>query len=465
MSQPKTVAFHTLGCKLNFSETSTISRMFADGGFQKVDFEEPADVYVLNTCSVTENADRECRQIIRRIKRQSPDSKVAVVGCYAQLQPETIAFIPGVNLVLGTAEKFNIVERLKNLSEENSEPEIHATAIDEVDFYVDAHSFGDRTRTFLKVQDGCDYGCSFCTIPLARGKSRSAEVADIVLQAEKIAESGVKEVVLTGVNIGDFGKGESGSKHRNEDFLALVKALDGVDGIERFRISSIEPNLLNEEIIEFVSKSKRFAPHFHIPLQSGSNKILKLMRRRYLRELYAERVTLIKQAMPHCCIGVDVIVGFPGETKEDFLDTYKFLNELDISYLHVFTYSERPNTAAIEMDGIVPMEERKRRNKMLRSLSLKKRRFFYEQHLGETRPVLFESENRDGFMYGFTDNYIKVKMAFDEELVNEIIEVKLDSINSEGEVIGKSLQFPVSSLQFEMQEAINRELKTVNRKL
>jgi len=459
----KTVAFHTLGCKLNFSETSSISRMFSASGYDKVEFDQPADVYVINTCSVTENADKECRQIIRKLKRQSPDSKVAVVGCYAQLQPKQIASIPGVSLVLGAAEKFNIVEHLENISE-STEAEIHATAIDEVDFYVDAHSFGDRTRTFLKVQDGCDYGCSFCTIPLARGKSRSAEIHAIVAQAQQIAESGVKEIVLTGVNIGDFGKGESGGKSRNENFLDLIKALDEVEGIERFRISSIEPNLLNEEIIQFVASSKRFAPHFHIPLQSGSDKVLKLMRRRYLRELYTERVELIKQAMPHCCIGVDVIVGFPGETHDDFLETYKFLNELDISYLHVFTYSERPNTLAIEMGESVPMEERKRRSKMLRSLSVKKRRFFYEQHLGETRPVLFESENNKGFIQGFTDNYIKVKTPFNNDLVHEVVDVVLSEVDADGDMIGRCLQFPVFNLQSNEQESFV-PLKTVNRKL
>lgn len=477
MTPSRTVAFHTLGCKLNFSETSTIGRMFAESGFQKVGFEDAADVYVINTCSVTENADRECRQIIRRIRRQSPDAKVAVVGCYAQLQPETIAAIPGVNLVLGTAEKFNILERLETLSPENMKPEIHATAIDEVDFYVEAYSFGDRTRTFLKVQDGCDYGCSFCTIPLARGKSRSATIEEIVLQAEKIAASGVKEVVLTGVNIGDFGHSltrapsqespkEKGVrmvswKHgREENFLDLIKALDEVDGIKRFRISSIEPNLLTKEIIEFVATSGKFAPHFHIPLQSGSNKILKLMRRRYLRDLYSEKVHQIKQAMPHCCIGVDVIVGFPGESHDDFIETYKFLNELDISYLHVFTYSERSDTVAFEMNGVVQMDERKRRSKMLRSLSLKKKRYFYEQHLGEIRPVLFESENDNGFIRGFTDNYIKVNTSFDENLVNEIVNFRLKKIDSACEVTGTSLQYPVFSLQFEE----SPELQTANRK-
>jgi len=444
MTPFRTVAFHTLGCKLNFSETSAIGRLFAEHGFRKVDFGDIANVYVINTCSVTENADRECRQIIRRIKRQAPGAKVAVVGCYAQLQPQTLAAIPGVSLVLGTAEKFRIVERLLELPEEKTEPVIYAATIDDVDFYADAYSYGDHTRTFLKVQDGCDYGCSFCTIPLARGKSRSAEVAEIVAQAEKIAAAGVKEIVLTGVNIGDFGKGESGGKNRSENFIALIKALDDVEGIGRFRISSIEPNLLSGEIIEFVAASKRFAPHFHIPLQSGSDKILKLMRRRYLRELYAERVELIKRAMPHCCIGADVIAGFPGETHEDFLETYKFLNELDISYLHVFTYSERPDTAAIKMGNVVPMEERRRRSKMLRSLSWRKKRFFCGQHLGETRPVLFESENDDGWMHGFTDNYIRVAVPFNASLINAVVNVRLTEINPEGDVIGTSLDMPVA---------------------
>lgn len=451
MTPFRTVAFHTLGCKLNFSETSTISRLFAAEGFRKAGLDETADVYVINTCSVTENAERECRQIIRRIKRQAPEAKVAVVGCYAQLQPETIAAIPGVNLVLGTAEKFNIVQRLEHLSQEKSEPEIFTTEIDKADFYADACSFGDRTRAFLKVQDGCDYGCSFCTIPLARGKSRSAAIAEIVAQAERIAEAGVKEVVLTGVNIGDFGKNcltpsrAASSAGKNENFLALIKALDAADGIERFRISSIEPNLLSDEIIQFVASSKRFAPHFHIPLQSGSNKILKLMRRRYLRELYAERVKQIKRAMPHCCIGADVIVGFPAETQGDFLETYQFLNELDISYLHVFTYSERPNTVAVEMKEGVPMADRKRRSSMLRSLSVKKRRFFYEQHAGQVRPVLFESENDNGFLCGYTDNYIKVKFPFDKNLVNQVVMMKLCSVGNQGEMLGEFNQPPATN--------------------
>lgn len=426
--------------------------MLAQRGYDKVEFDQPADVYVINTCSVTENADKECRQIIRKIKRQSPEAKVAVVGCYAQLQPEQIAAIPGVNLVLGTAEKFNIASHLESLSPANTDAEIHATAIDAVDFYVEAHSFGDRTRTFLKVQDGCDYGCSFCTIPLARGKSRSAEIADILEQAKRIAESGVKEVVLTGVNIGDFGKGSAGGR-KTEDFLALIRTLDDVEGIGRFRISSIEPNLLNEEIIRFVAESKKIAPHFHIPLQSGSDKILKLMRRRYLRELYAARVEMIKSIIPHCCIGVDVIVGFPGETHDDFIETYKFLNELDISYLHVFAYSERPNTLAIEMKDSVSMDERKLRSKMLRSLSVKKRRFFYEQHLGENHPVLFETENDNGFISGFTDNYIKVKFPFASNLINQVEKITLGNITPDGDVEG---------LMFEENSTVTFKLQTSN---
>lgn len=426
--------------------------MLAQRGYDKVEFDQPADVYVINTCSVTENADKECRQIIRKIKRQSPQAKVAVVGCYAQLQPEQIAAIPGVNLVLGTAEKFNIASHLESLSPANTDAEIHATAIDAVDFYVEAHSFGDRTRTFLKVQDGCDYGCSFCTIPLARGKSRSAEIADILEQAKRIAESGVKEVVLTGVNIGDFGKGSAGGR-KTEDFLALIRTLDDVEGIGRFRISSIEPNLLNEEIIRFVAESKKIAPHFHIPLQSGSDKILKLMRRRYLRELYAARVEMIKSIIPHCCIGVDVIVGFPGETHDDFIETYKFLNELDISYLHVFAYSERPNTLAIEMKDSVSMDERKLRSKMLRSLSVKKRRFFYEQHLGENHPVLFETENDNGFISGFTDNYIKVKFPFASNLINQVEKITLGNITPDGDVEG---------LMFEENSTVTFKLQTSN---
>jgi len=382
---PNTVAFYTLGCKLNYSETSSIGRLFEDAGYQEVDFRDGADIYVINTCSVTDFADKKCRNIVRRALKFSPDAKVVVVGCYAQLKPQEISEIPGVDLVLGAAEKFRILEYIDNVSKAPDKGMVRAGEIREVKDFVNAFSFGDRTRSFLKVQDGCDYKCSFCTIPLARGKSRSDTVENVVANACKIAEMGVKEIVLTGVNIGDFGNGTEiieGVKPKKEAmFIDLIRELDKVEGISRFRISSIEPNLCTDEIIEFVAQSERFVPHFHMPLQSGNNKQLKQMRRRYKRELYAERVAKIKSLMPHCCIGVDVIVGFPGETEEDFLETYRFINELDISYLHVFTYSERPNTPAAEMAEAVPMEERRRRNKMLNVLSEKKRRYFYEQHL------------------------------------------------------------------------------------
>ena len=362
MAQGGKVAFYTFGCKLNYSETSAIGRRFTDAGYEKVQFEEPADVYVINTCSVTEQADIKCKGLVNRTRRQAPDARIVVIGCYAQLQPEEIAKFEGVDLVLGAAEKFKAVEHVERLGERQEVAEVHSCTIDEVNFFENSYSIGDRTRTFLKVQDGCDYSCSFCTIPLARGMSRSPEIASVVKNAEEIALLGAKEVVLTGVNIGDFGKGESGGRRQRETFFELVQALDKVQGIDRFRISSIEPNLLSEDIIQFVAGSERFMPHFHIPLQSGSNKMLKMMRRRYQRELYVDRVALIKKHMPHCCIGVDVIVGFPGETEEDFMETYQFINELDISYLHVFTYSERPNTLAAEMPDVVPMAERKRRN-------------------------------------------------------------------------------------------------------
>lgn len=434
----KKVAFHTLGCKLNFSETSTIARLFEENGYQKVDFKEFSDVYVINTCSVTANADKECKQIVKSALSVSPDAYVVVVGCYAQLKPEEISNIEGVDLVLGASEKFKLLNYLTDLSKK-SKAEIYSCEIEEANFFVDAYSFGDRTRVFLKVQDGCDYNCSFCTIPLARGKSRSDSIENAVKNAVKIAQQNVKEVVLTGVNLGDFGKVDSrfktqDSRLEKETFFDLVKELDKVEGIERFRISSIEPNLLKNEIIEFVAQSKKFVPHFHIPLQSGSNKVLKAMRRRYMRELYSERVEKIKSLMPHCCIGVDVIVGFPGETDEDFLDTYNFLNQLDISYLHVFTYSERDKTLAIEMENAVPMAIRKKRNKMLRILSAKKLRLFYEKHLGETRTVLFEADNKDGFMHGFTDNYIKVKIPFDASLINQLKTVELMDIDMDGNV-------------------------------
>lgn len=431
----KKVAFHTLGCKLNFSETSTIARLFQDNGYQKVDFTQPSDVYVINTCSVTANADKECKQIVKSALSVSPEAYVVVVGCYAQLKPEEIANIDGVDLVLGASEKFKLLNYLNDLSKK-SKAEVYSCEIEEANFFVDSYSFGDRTRVFLKVQDGCDYNCSFCTIPLARGASRSDTITNAVKNAREIAKQDVKEIVLTGVNLGDFGNNSSKEGNRKQEtFLDLVKELEKVEEIERYRISSIEPNLLKDETIEFVSKSKRFVPHFHIPLQSGSNKILKAMRRRYLKELYAERVEKIKTLMPHCCIGVDVIVGFPGETEDDFLDTYNFLSQLDISYLHVFTYSERDNTDAISLKDSVPMAIRKKRNKMLRILSAKKLRNFYEQHMGENRIVLFESDNKEGFMHGFTDNYIKVKTPYDLSLTNQLMNVTLKELDADGSVI------------------------------
>ncbi len=436
----KKVAFHTLGCKLNFSETSTIARLFEEQGYQKVDFKQPSDVYVINTCSVTANADKECKQIVKSALSVSPEAYVVVVGCYAQLKPEEISNIEGVDLVLGASEKFKLLNYLSELTKK-SKAEIYSCEIEEANFFVDSYSFGDRTRVFLKVQDGCDYNCSFCTIPLARGSSRSDTILNAVKNANDIAKQDVKEIVLTGVNLGDFGKTAdvgrqtSDVKQKKETFFDLVQELDKVEGIERFRISSIEPNLLKDETIEFVSQSKRFVPHFHIPLQSGSNKMLKAMRRRYLRELYTERVAKIKSLMPHCCIGVDVIVGFPGETEEDFLETYNFLNELPISYLHVFTYSERDNTDAIHLKDVVPVAIRKKRNKMLRILSAKKLRHFYEQHLGETRTVLFESDNKEGFMHGFTDNYIKVKTLYNPDLINQLKEVDLKELDADGCVL------------------------------
>lgn len=436
MQNTQKVAFYTFGCKLNYSETSTIARQFTEAGYSKVEFTDNADVYVINTCSVTENADKKCRHLVSRTRRQTPDAKIVVIGCYAQLQPEEIAGFEGVDLVLGAKEKFKVLDYVNTLPTGNAHAEIHSCAIDDVDFYTSAYSFGDRTRTFLKVQDGCDYGCTFCTIPLARGRSRSPRIENVVRQAQEIAQTEVKEVVLTGVNIGDFGKGESGARKSDEHFINLIQALDDVEGIGRYRISSIEPNLLSNEIIEFVAGSKRFMPHFHIPLQSGSNKLLKQMRRRYLRELYADRVTHIKQLMPHCCIGVDVIVGFPGETDEDFMETYQFLNELDVSYFHVFTYSERPDTLAIDMDGVVPMHVRKKRNEMLRILSDKKRRVFYEQQIGQSREALFEGDvTADGYMHGFTDNYVKVKRPFNADAINTIETVTLQGLDNEGDVL------------------------------
>ncbi|HMN91124.1 MAG TPA: tRNA (N(6)-L-threonylcarbamoyladenosine(37)-C(2))-methylthiotransferase MtaB [Saprospiraceae bacterium] len=436
---PRTVAFHTLGCKLNYAETSAIGRLFEQAGYQEVAFETGADIYVINTCSVTDFADRKCRNMVRRALRYAPQAKVVVVGCYAQLKPQEIAEIPGVDLVLGASEKFRILDFIDDLSKAPGKGMVQAGAIREAKEFTHAFSFGDRTRSFLKVQDGCDYKCSFCTIPMARGKSRSDTVENVVANARRIADMGVKEIVLTGVNIGDFGNGTEvieGSKLQKEAlFIDLIRALDQVAGISRFRISSIEPNLCANEVIEFVAQSERFAPHFHMPLQSGNNKQLQQMRRRYKRELYAERVAKIKSLMPHCCIGVDVIVGFPGETEEDFLESYRFINELDVSYLHVFTYSERPNTPAIEMDSPVPMEVRRRRNQMLSILSEKKRRYFYEQHLGQTRPVLFEQHPDATLMSGFSDNYIKIEAPFDEALLNQVVAVPLLELNADGSIL------------------------------
>lgn len=434
----KKVVFHTLGCKLNFSETSSIARMFEERGFVKTDFEKGADVFVINTCSVTENADKECRMIVRNALKISPNAFVAVIGCYAQLKSAEIAKIEGVDLVLGAKEKFELLNYLDNLDKKEF-AEIHSCEIEQANFFVDSYSFGNRTRAFLKVQDGCDYTCTYCTIPLARGKSRSDTIQNVIKNANEVVKQGVKEIVLTGVNIGDFSQ-------EGKTFFDLIRALDEVEGIERIRISSIEPNLLNDEIIEFVATSKKFVPHFHIPLQSGSDKILGLMKRRYRRELYSERVAKIKSLMPHCCIGVDVIAGFPGETEKDFFDTYNFLNELDISYLHVFTYSERPNTDAVTFDGVVPMNERRKRNKMLRILSAKKSRYFYEQNIGSVRKVLFEVENQNGMIQGFTDNYIKVKTEFDSLLIKKNIEVKLTAIDVEGFVQIKKEEFIAISL-------------------
>ena len=424
MSEKRTVAFHTLGCKLNFSETSTISRMLEKEGFEKKEFDEKADVYVINTCSVTDNADKECRHLVRRIQRKAPESLVVITGCYAQLKPAEIASIPGVDLVLGAAEKFNIGDHLRELTKGDS-AKICSCDIEEVSGFNASFSVNDRTRTFLKVQDGCDYNCSFCTIPMARGKSRSDSISNVLSQVNKLAASGVKEIVLTGVNLGDFGKGPDGNKTNEESFYSLIRELDDVDGIERYRISSIEPNLLTNEIIEFVSNSKKFMPHFHIPMQSGSNKILGLMRRRYKRELYAERVKLIKMLMPHCAIGVDVIVGFPGETDADFKETFDFLHSLPISYLHVFTYSERDNTHALELKPVVPIHIRHERNKTLRNLSYMKMQYFTEQHAGQTRKVLFEGHSKTGMMEGYTDNYIKITTPQRDEWVNELVEWKL----------------------------------------
>ncbi|WP_445957588.1 tRNA (N(6)-L-threonylcarbamoyladenosine(37)-C(2))-methylthiotransferase MtaB [Yeosuana sp.] len=436
MSTRKKVAFYTLGCKLNFSETSTIARSFGEEGFNRVDFSEHADLYVINTCSVTENADKRFKAIVKQAQKANPNAFVAAIGCYAQLKPQELADVDGVDLVLGATEKFNLTSYINDLlnhpERSRGVGEVHSCDIEDADFYVGSYSIGDRTRAFLKVQDGCDYKCTYCTIPLARGISRSDTMQNVLNNAKEIAAQNIKEIVLTGVNIGDYGKGEFGNKLHEHTFLDLVTELDKIDGIERLRISSIEPNLLKNETIDLVSKSRAFVPHFHIPLQSGSNEILKLMKRRYMRELYVDRVSKIKEVMPQACIGVDVIVGFPGETDAHFLETYHFLNELDISYLHVFMYSERDNTAAASMDGVVSSKVRNKRSKMLRGLSVKKRRTFYESQLGTQKTVLFESENKNGYIHGFTENYVKVKAPWNPELVNTLQKIELTKIDDDG---------------------------------
>jgi threonylcarbamoyladenosine tRNA methylthiotransferase MtaB len=421
MEKQRSVAFHTLGCKLNFSETSTLSRQLEAEGFLKKEFDDKADVYVINTCSVTDNADKECRQIVRRIQRKAPESLVIITGCYAQLKPKEISEIPGVDLVLGAAEKFNLASHLRELAKGDS-AKISSCDIDDVSGFNSSYSLNDRTRTFLKVQDGCDYTCSFCTIPMARGKSRSDSIENVIRNAEVLGERGVKEIVLTGVNLGDFGKGADGAKKNEEDFYELVQQLDKVDGIERYRVSSIEPNLLSKDIIEFVAQSKKFMPHFHIPLQSGSNEILGSMRRRYKRELYAERVEIIKSLMPHCAIGVDVIVGFPSESDAHFKETFDFLHSLDVSYLHVFTYSERDATKALEIKSVVPVHVRHERNKVLRNLSYMKMQYFTNQHKGQTRKVLFEDHVKNGVMEGYTDNYIRISTPYRKEWANQVVD-------------------------------------------
>ena len=430
-SKTKKVAFYTLGCKLNFSETSTIARSFSCEGFDRVDFDDKADIYVINTCSVTENADKRFKTIVKKAQRANPEAFIIAIGCYAQLKPQELADVHGVDMVLGATEKFNITDYINDLSK-NELSEIHSCEIEEANFYVGSYSIGDRTRSFLKVQDGCDYKCTFCTIPLARGISRSDTLQNIIANAVEISEKGIKEIVLTGVNIGDYGKGEFGNKNHEHTFFELCEALDQVPGIERLRISSIEPNLLNNETIEFVARSNSFVPHFHIPLQSGSDDLLRSMRRRYRSELFSERVSKIREVMTHACIGVDVIVGFPGETEEHFLTTYNLLSRLDISYLHVFTYSERDNTQAAGMNGAVPKNVRRKRSRMLRGLSVKKRRAFYDSQLGTTGTVLFEGENKEGYIHGFTENYVKVKAPWDPELVNTLHKIELTEIDMDG---------------------------------
>ncbi|MFC2109462.1 tRNA (N(6)-L-threonylcarbamoyladenosine(37)-C(2))-methylthiotransferase MtaB [Bacteroidota bacterium] len=431
MNSHKKVAFYTLGCKLNFSETSTIARNFQNEGFDRVEFDEVADIYVINTCSVTDNADKRFKTIVRNALKKNEEAFLIAVGCYAQLKPAELAAVDGVDLVLGATEKFKVTDYINDLSK-NDMGEVHSCEISEADFYVGSYSIGDRTRAFLKVQDGCDYKCTYCTIPLARGISRSDTLENVLKNAKEISEKGIQEIVLTGVNIGDYGKGEFGNKKHEHTFFELVQALDKVEGIKRLRISSIEPNLLKSETIDFVANSKIFVPHFHIPLQSGSDALLKLMKRRYMRQVYTDRVTAIKEKMPNACIGVDVIVGFPGETDELFLETYNYLNELNISYLHVFTYSERPNTEAVEMEGVVSQKVRQKRSKMLRGLSVKKRRAFYESQLETEHSVLFESENKEGYIHGFTENYVKVKTPWNPVLVNTTHRIHLTKIDDDG---------------------------------
>ena len=433
MNAEKKVAFYTLGCKLNFSETSTIARTFTSEGFERVEFEEKADIYVINTCSVTDNADKRFKSIVKNALKQNDEAFLIAIGCYAQLKPEELAAVDGVDLVLGATEKFNVTSYINDLTKNNL-GEVHSCEISDADFYVGSYSIGDRTRAFLKVQDGCDYKCTYCTIPLARGISRSDTVQNVLDNAKEISSKGIKEIVLTGVNIGDYGKGEFGNKKHEHTFLDLVKELDKVEGIHRLRISSIEPNLLKDETIDFVSTSSSFVPHFHIPLQSGSDELLKKMKRRYLKDTYTNRVSRIKETMPNACIGVDVIVGFPGETDALFLETYNYLNDLDISYLHVFTYSERPNTEAVALNGIIPKKVRAKRSKMLRGLSAKKRRSFYESQLGNSLTALFESENKEGYIHGFTENYVKVKTPWNPELVNTLHEITLTEIDEDGSV-------------------------------
>lgn len=437
MNQFKKVSFHTLGCKLNFAESSTIARQFETAGYARVDFSDHPDVFVINTCSVTQNADKECKQLVKRALKINPQAFIAIIGCYAQLKPQEIAQIPGVDVVLGANEKFSLLDYI-NQTGKNEKTQVANQEIKSLKEFVPSFSFGDRTRTFLKVQDGCDYFCAFCTIPLARGFSRSNSIETTLKTAKEVAQTGVKEVVLTGVNIGDFGK------HHNQTFLELIRELDQLEGISRFRISSIEPNLLSNEIIEFVASSKKFVPHFHVPLQSGSDTILNLMRRRYSTSLYQSRVEKIKALMPNACIGVDVITGFPSETEQNFLETYEFIQQLDVNYLHVFTYSERANTTAIRIKDVIPVQERQRRTKMLNILSEKKRRAFYENNIGSTKHVLFEADEENGKIFGYSENYIKVETAFQPDLPNTIRKVKLNSISADGFVMADCL--PVNNL-------------------